>query len=877
MAVETPPKPRRLALLVATSRHDDPWFDELRGAAGDIQALERVLVDPKIGDYKIAGSLMDEPKQVIEEAIADFFRSGLPQDLLLLYLSGHGVLSENRKHWFFVASNSKRNNLDATAIWDAWLKERMANSRSNSIVLVLDCCHSGAFIEGRLAKGGREVHVEDHFEGAGTGRVTMTASTALEYAFESDQLTTEDLGALAPGSMFTKYLVGGLQSRDADLDMDGKVSLDELFRYIERKLQAETPKQTPGWGGQTFGPIYLAHGRRTFLPAEVWTGLSSQNAAVRRGMLAVLTELRAAAARQRQEESADALTEIDTALGRLATDDSSDAVRQASSAILAQVRGGPSRARTAKGPARRRRSFAGSGAPFGIPDGIRAELRDLMDGLVEFRGERDLSALDIDAHDRSARVIVGRRGAGKSLHLRRLQAASYTERAIYAPDVQRDVFRTEHVLLVLDWCRDPRIAIERWAEIWRCAILRSVISHLLTVRELRENRSSGLLASRHELYPQFRSPASTYDQVADILGTARHADALDRYLADRAWASLTATLTETLRVTKPVCFYLDGLDERFDHAPRQWLLCQLGLFRAVMNLRSDPRFASRLNVTIGLRDVAFSALRATESADRFIDPSIRILDWDYQAIEYFLHRKLETLTDSYLMEPRADEPIQRWLGLTSIENEAGDRSEPIVEYLLRHTRLVPRDVVILGNALCELVMRAHQGGRTFVSESDLRAAVAVCAREIGKAEILTAANHLTAEAMPQGAAADGYADFYTGETAATWPYLDATAADLAVILRALEQDRFPRASLEELQTRMRAQFETRLDPIDVLWQHGLIGFVDGPVLTGSVTFYSLAHEGRLTLPRDRDGYALHPIVLAAVGGLREIGEPIQPL
>jgi hypothetical protein len=134
----------------------------------------------------------------------------------------------------------------------------MATSRSESIVLVLDCCQSGAFIEGRTPKGDREVHVEDHFEDAGTGRITLSASTALEA-----QTAPEDIGSASPGSLFTKHFVEGLETPDADLDLDGRVSIDEAFRYLERKLQSEFPKQTPGRGGQNFGPIFIAHGRRT--------------------------------------------------------------------------------------------------------------------------------------------------------------------------------------------------------------------------------------------------------------------------------------------------------------------------------------------------------------------------------------------------------------------------------------------------------------------------------------------------------------------------------------------------------------------------------------------------------------------------------------
>ena len=59
----------------------------------------------------------------------------------------------------------------------------------------------------------------------GRGRAVITASSAMEYAFEGDELT--DASEPAP-SVFTSALVHGLETGDADLDQDGLVALDEL-------------------------------------------------------------------------------------------------------------------------------------------------------------------------------------------------------------------------------------------------------------------------------------------------------------------------------------------------------------------------------------------------------------------------------------------------------------------------------------------------------------------------------------------------------------------------------------------------------------------------------------------------------------------------
>lgn len=521
-----------------------------------------------------------------------------------------------------------------------------------------------------------------------------------------------------------------------------------------------------------------------------------------------------------------------------------------------------------------------SSRPFGSPEGDRSELRDPLKEFIEFRGPRFRSGLGLDPDDRKARVIVGRKGAGKTLYLRRLQAAADAEKAIYADDWQTGLFRNEYVLKMLDWYTNEDDAIERWHEVWRCAILRSLVSHVLFSDQLetplradvRERYADG------KLFPEFYGPESIYTQVSDIIEMARHRDGLDRYLALREWAGLERLIGDVLRESRPVCFYLDALDEKFENAPRHWLLCQLGLFKAVMAYFRDGRLGSRLHIVIGVRDIVFSSTQMTENATKFVESHpIRTLDWDRPAIEYFLEHKLRLLTPDHLMDPKADDSMQRWLGLKTIQNEARDQSEGMKDYLLRHTRLIPRDIVMLGNMLCELIDQAHHEGQPFLSEHEIRERVSQAARRFGTEEVRIVANHLTAEAMPQDAASHGYAEFYTGDLPHGQAFQHTIAEKLTDLLAMLEYDRFNREKMLDFAQRGRELLDTRADPIDVLWQHGLLGYIEGPTIrNGRVVFYSATREDRLTLPQAKVGYALHPIMIDTIDELRGVGQPVHP-
>ena len=55
-------------------------------------------------------------------------------------------------------------------------------------MLLLDCCYSGAFANGVRVRAAADINVLDSFPqgrmGGGRGRVVITASSAMEFAFE---------------------------------------------------------------------------------------------------------------------------------------------------------------------------------------------------------------------------------------------------------------------------------------------------------------------------------------------------------------------------------------------------------------------------------------------------------------------------------------------------------------------------------------------------------------------------------------------------------------------------------------------------------------------------------------------------------------------
>ena len=144
-------------------------LQNLRAPAADAEALGRVLGDPQIGDFAVQ-VVRNEPAHIIQAHIEEVFSECRPDDVLLLHFSGHGLKSESGE-LFFAASNSRPNRLGSTAVSADFVQRCMRDSRSRSVVLLLDCCYGGAFAQGVTVRAAGDVNVLDSFPEEGPAGV----------------------------------------------------------------------------------------------------------------------------------------------------------------------------------------------------------------------------------------------------------------------------------------------------------------------------------------------------------------------------------------------------------------------------------------------------------------------------------------------------------------------------------------------------------------------------------------------------------------------------------------------------------------------------------------------------------------------------------
>src|ERR1700744_5906435 len=517
---------------------------------------------------------------------------------------------------------------------------------------------------------------------------------------------------------------------------------------------------------------------------------------------------------------------------------------------------------------RRRRAVTVGPFPFGNPDGSRADLDDLIRDFVDFGGNPAYGHLATRANDSMVRVIVGKLGAGKTVYLRRLQNFQLHQESVYADVPQQSLPKTEVIVKACQWFAD-RVLVEKWMQIWERAIIRSLVSHLLRNPELRQqlhdDEAKEIEQSYARLLDDVRRPRSVYGQLRDIINQHQTAHQLSAYLDDPLWDDLEDLLGEVLSHCKPVYFYIDAVDEEFSHAPMYWLKCQEGLFLQVMRLLRDPKLGGRLHVVICIRDIVMSSVYRSEHAPRYYnEPHIRVLNWDRESLLYLLGQKLQRLPASLLMRRPATGPvtIRDWLGIGE-DWQAPGSGERIEDYLLGHTRLIPRDIISLGNDLSEEVLRQKKAGLDTLSAEVLASVVQRCAKRFGDSQLAQCANQISSDLMPSGAAQQDYSELFTS----TQAYISGVQEDVRSFVRMIGADRFARADLLALQEVADLHFEQATDLASVLWQNGLLGYVDD---AGRRRFYSMGDIEQFHFPPDVSTYVLHPCLGHAVGGIPHV-------
>lgn len=230
------------SLFPAESRLQAPRCPE-----SDVDGMASLLTSPVHGLFPEATVHIpkNKPHGEVLLLLNRVLQNAKKDDFILIYYSGHGKPDQaGRLHLATV--DTTLDALGATSLPMESVKSFIDICASNKIVIILDCCFSGA--AGDLFLRG-DVNQQLNTVSQARGIYILSASTALQVAQEKEG---DRFGVL------TKHIIEGVTDHSADFDGDGLISMDELYSYVHRRVIEETPQQPEKFAFNVRGDLIFA-------------------------------------------------------------------------------------------------------------------------------------------------------------------------------------------------------------------------------------------------------------------------------------------------------------------------------------------------------------------------------------------------------------------------------------------------------------------------------------------------------------------------------------------------------------------------------------------------------------------------------------------
>ena len=235
-------------MLIASSQFPaDSRLQTLRCPESDVDGIASLLSSPVHGLFAESNIsvLKNKPHAEVLLVLNRVLQSAKKDDFVLIYYSGHGKPDQaGRLH--LATIDTTLDALGATSLPMESVKSFIDICASNKIVIILDCCFSGA--AGELFLRG-DVNQQLNTVSQARGIFILSASTALQVAQEKEG---DRFGVL------TKHIIEGVSEHSADLDGDGLVTMDELYTYVHRRVIEETPQQPEKFAFNVRGDLVFA-------------------------------------------------------------------------------------------------------------------------------------------------------------------------------------------------------------------------------------------------------------------------------------------------------------------------------------------------------------------------------------------------------------------------------------------------------------------------------------------------------------------------------------------------------------------------------------------------------------------------------------------
>lgn len=221
------PGSQQYAILLAVQQHQEERLNlafTLRDAAAMRQVLiERggVPVDNILGLTDGAAPEQQPTLANVRRAVPAFLKKLQKEDRLLVFFAGHGFVEKGRT--FLLLRDSDPSQLAGTALPTPELRQWLDQCQAREKVLLLDCCHAGG--ARTIPPGSSAEEVARPLEDSSV--VVLAGCARKQQSWEWNEQRQ---------GVFSYWLCKGLEG-GADENGDGKLNVDEVFKYVEGRVR----------------------------------------------------------------------------------------------------------------------------------------------------------------------------------------------------------------------------------------------------------------------------------------------------------------------------------------------------------------------------------------------------------------------------------------------------------------------------------------------------------------------------------------------------------------------------------------------------------------------------------------------------------------
>ena len=247
-------KEKRYAVLIASSRFpDEPELDDLQFPENDVDGINEMLLSKYRGRFTNTFVMKNSPHHAALLQTHQVLRDAGQNDLILIYYSGYGRLN-SQGHLCLAMTNTVSSLIETTSIPIETVITLMDASASDKKILILDCYYTGATGDTFTRSG-----VNTQLQLMSKGRGTYIVTSSSKYEPEHENIHNYQ-------GVFARNMIEGIRSGKADLDNNGIITMEELYKYIKYRIFEDTGPKPILWSLKMEGMMQIAYIGRT--PAE---------------------------------------------------------------------------------------------------------------------------------------------------------------------------------------------------------------------------------------------------------------------------------------------------------------------------------------------------------------------------------------------------------------------------------------------------------------------------------------------------------------------------------------------------------------------------------------------------------------------------------